>query len=227
MLVVRREGLRQDDDLARPARRERNPRGVALTPAIGRSTRRSRPTSTRSRARCDSSASLPPNARATSTSRETSSGQASPSARARANSTGRVASDTTVRPRRTTFRHPSTTKAFDARRSSTSPRSRGRSKPLSMRRAAGVSRTATAASTSAVSAGMRASRAARPARASAARAAVIRRRRIATPATTSSWTVRSAGGSGAGSSPASIRSAWSRRPIRTSRRTRDTPHTRR
>src|SRR5262249_25004257 len=61
--------------------------------------------------------------------------------------------------------------------------------------------------------------AARSARASAARAALVRRRRIAIPATTSSWAVLDAGGKGVGSSRASARSASSRRPIRRSRRT--------
>ena len=60
-----------------------------------------------------------------------------------------------------------------------------------------------ALSTSAVSAGMPASRAARSARASAARAVLVCRRRIAIPATTSSWAARNAGGNGAGSNSAS------------------------
>src|SRR5439155_11831603 len=51
-----------------------------------------------------------------------------------------------------------------------------------------------APSTSAVRAGIRAWRAARSARASAARAAFVRRRRMAIPATTSSWTILDAGG---------------------------------
>src|SRR5262245_37030008 len=66
---------------------------------------------------------------------------------------------------------------------------------------------------------MRARRAARAARASAARAAFVRRRLTAIPATTSSCTVRGAGGRVEGSSPASARSASSRRPIRRRRRT--------
>src|SRR5439155_24079195 len=89
-----------------------------------------------------------------------------------------------------------------------------RSSPLAIRRAAGVFRTRNALSTSAVSAGIRARRAARSARASAARASFVRRRRIAIPATTSSWAVLNAGGKGAGSSSASVRSALSMRPIR-------------
>ncbi len=42
---------------------------------------------------------------------------------------------------------------------------------------------------------------------------------MAIPATTNSWAVRDAGGNGAGSSAASLRSASSRRPIRSKRRT--------
>ena len=51
------------------------------------------------------------------------------------------------------------------------------------------------------------------------RAGLVRRRRIAMPATTSSCAARKAGGSGVGSSPASPRSASSRRPISSRRRT--------
>ncbi len=78
------------------------PRFVALTSASVRSTVRSRPTSTRNRARCDSSTSFDPNARATSVSLGTSPGHASPSARASANYTGRFASETTLLSSRTT-----------------------------------------------------------------------------------------------------------------------------
>ena len=67
--------------------------------------------------------------------------------------------------------------------------------------------------------GYRAWRAECSARARAARAAFVRRRRIAIPATTSSWAVLDAGGKGAGSSLASVRSASSMRPIRRRRRT--------
>ena len=74
-----------------------NPRLVALTPASVRSAARSRPISTRNRARCDSSACFARNARVTSVPRGTSPGHASPSARASANSTGRLASETTLR----------------------------------------------------------------------------------------------------------------------------------
>src|SRR5213083_2668882 len=196
-----------------------NPRFVALTSASVRSTVRSRPTSTRNRARYDSSASFARNARATSVPRGTSPGHASPSARASANNTGRLASETTVRASRTTRRHASTTNAFDASNASTSSSRRSRSSPLVIRRAAGVFRTRSAPSTSAVRAGIRAWRAARSARASAARAAFVRRRRIAIPATTSSWTILDAGGKGAESSSASVRSASWMRPIRRRRRT--------
>ena len=96
MLLVNVGGPRQHDDLARargaPAR---SPRFVAPTRARARSAFRSRPTSTRNRARCDSSATFAPNARATSVSLDTSPGHASPSTRASANRTGRLASETT------------------------------------------------------------------------------------------------------------------------------------
>ena len=130
--------------------------------------------------------------------RGTSPGQASPSARASANKTGRVASETTMPAPRTTWRHASTTSAPDARSVSTSSSRSGRSSPRAISRAAGVSITSDALSTSAVSAGMSASRAACRARASAARAAFARRHRIAIPTTTSSWVTFDAGGSGVG-----------------------------
>ena len=69
------------------------PRFVAVTSARVRSALRSRPTSTRRRARYDSSARFARNARATSASLGTSPGHASPSARASANNTGRFASE--------------------------------------------------------------------------------------------------------------------------------------
>ena len=76
-----------------------------------------------------------------------------------------------------------------------------------------------ALATSAVSAGMPACCAACSARASAARALFARSRRIAIPATASSCAARDAGGNGAGSSPLSVRSASSRRPTSSRRRT--------
>ena len=102
---------------------------------------------------------------------------------------------------------------------STSSSRRGRSSPRAIRRAAGLSRTREALSTSAVSAGIRASRASRAALARAARAVFVRKRRIAIPATTKSWAALDAGGKGAGSSSASLRSASSRHPINRRRRT--------
>ena len=79
-----------------------NPCFVALTPASIRSALRSRPISTRNRPRCDSSARFPPKARAIRVSLDTSPGHASASARARANSTGRLASESTLPALRTT-----------------------------------------------------------------------------------------------------------------------------
>ncbi len=75
-------------------------------------------------------------------------------------------------------------------------------------------------STSAISAGMPASRAARirPA-ASATRAALVRRRRIAIPATTSAWAARGPGGNSVGSISSIKCSASSSRPISSKRRT--------
>jgi hypothetical protein len=198
------------------SRASANPRFVALTPASVRSTVRSRPTSTRNRARCDSSASFAPNA----------AQRACPSARLRVTlRPARVRARTTpdaLRARPPCVRHARHNGTRPRRVPSTSvalqhPRAGGRSSPRAIRRAAGVLRTRDALSTSAVSAG-RAWRAARSARASA-RAAFVRRRRIAIPATTSSWAALDAGDKGAGSSSASVRSASSRRPIRRRRRT--------
>ena len=138
MLLHRR--WRQHDDVAGAARRQRE---AALRSRRCRraapSTSRSRPISTRSRARCDSSACLARNARASSTSRDTSPGHASASARASANSTGRVASEITLPASRTTWRQASTTSAFDANSASTSSSRSGRSSPRAISRAAGVS----------------------------------------------------------------------------------------
>ena len=73
-----------------------NPRFVALTSASVRSILRSRPASTRSPARCDSSASVEPKARAISTSLATSPGHAAQAFGQSANSTGRVARETAL-----------------------------------------------------------------------------------------------------------------------------------
>ncbi len=164
----------------------RNPRFVALTFANVPSSTRSLPTSTRSRARCDSSACLPRKTSAISLSLDASAGQASPSARTSVNNTGRVASETAVPAQRTTLRQASTTSTLDAKRSSTSLSRRGRSLPREIKRAAGVFSTSDARLTSALSAGMHASRAACSARASAARASFVCRRRIAIPEANSS-----------------------------------------
>ena len=184
MLLVDRR--RQHDDLAGAARRQRKACFVALTRPALQAPREAARSSTRSRARCDSSACLPRKARAMSVLLGTSAGQASPSARTSANKTGRVASETIALSSRTTLRHASTTSAPDASSASTSSSRSGRSSPRAIRRAAGVFITSDALSTSAVSAGMSAWRAACSARASAARAAFVRRRRIAIPVTTSS-----------------------------------------
>ena len=162
------------------------PRFVARTSARGRSILRSLPISTRSRMRCDSSTNLAPNPRARSMSLGTSPGHASASARTSANNTGRVMSETIERASRTTCRHASTTSAFEANNDSTSCNNSVRSLPLAIRRAAGVFSTRDAFSTSAIKAGIPACLAARAARTRAARDALVCRRRIAMPATTSS-----------------------------------------
>ena len=150
---------------------------------------------------------------------ETSAGHASASARASANKTGRVASETVVSASRTTWRQASTTSAPEASSASTSSSRRGCSSPGAIRRAAGALRTMAVLSTSAVSAGMPAWRAARSASASALRACLIRKRRIAIPATASSWVARNAGGKDVASNFVSARSASSRRPVKRKRRT--------
>ena len=195
-----------------------NPRFVALTSASGRSIPRSRPISTRSRIRCDSSTNLVPKAPASNRSRGASPGHASPSARASASNTGRVTRGTTSRASRTTFRQASTTRVPDENNASTSSSKSGRSSPRAIRRAAGRCRSWDALFTSAVNAGIPASRAERWARAIAARAACVRKRRIAIPAIASSWMVLSAAGKGEGSKSASLFSASSRLPIRRRRR---------
>ena len=82
----------------------------------------------------------------------------------------------------------------------------------------GCVRISRALSTSAVRPGYPHRRAARPP-VPAPHGLFVRRRRIAIPATTSSWAVRDGGRKGAGSSSASARSASSRRPISSRRRT--------
>ena len=96
------------------------------------------------------------------------------------------------------------------------PSSSGRSMPPAIRRAAAVQR-AERASTSPRARGFR--RGVRAGSSSAARAVAVLRRRMAIPATTSSWAALAAGGNGAASSSAKLRSASSRRPISSKRRT--------
>ena len=192
---------------------------VALTSASARSSTRSRPTSTRNRARCDSSACFARKARATSALLGTSPGQASPSARASANKTGRVASETTSLSSRTTWRHASTTSAPDARSASTSSSRSGRSSPRAIRRAAGASSTRDALVDL-----RRQGRDVRLARCVLGPGERLARRLRPQapdrdPATASSRATRNAGGRGAGSSSASVCSASSRRPISSRRRT--------
>ena len=195
------------------------PSVVALTSARRLSLKRSRPISTRSRARCDSSACFARNTVATSALLGTSTGQTSPSARASVNNTGRVVNGTMVFPWRTTCRHASTTSAPEANRFSTSSSVRSRSSPCAIKRAAGVLMRRDVLSTSAISAGMRARRAARLASTSATRALFVSKRQIAIPAIASSWAALKAGGKGAASNSASACSASSRRPISKRRRT--------
>ena len=193
------DGRRQHDDLACAARRQRK---ASLRRAHAGQRSEAPREAARSRRASVRDAiyrrALPGMRAATSVSLGTSAGHASPSARASANNTGRVASETTVPASRTTWRHASTTSALDARSASTSSSRRGRSSPRAIRRAAGVFRTRDALSTSAVSAGISASRAARSARASAARAVFVCRRRIAIPATASSWAAFNGGREGRG-----------------------------
>ena len=80
---------------ATPGRTTRpNPRRSACSSANSAIKRRSRPTSTRKRTRCDSLTRVTPNTPAASWSRGTLAGQASATARNSANSTGRRCSDT-------------------------------------------------------------------------------------------------------------------------------------
>ena len=167
MLLI--DGPRQHHNRTCATRHQRKPsrrRGHASQ----RAKRRAEPPNldSQSRTRCDSSATLAPNVRATRMSLDTSPGHASAGPRASANNTGRDASETTVRAPRTTWRHASTTSASDASNASTSSRQEAvlhRSQadaPLGLR-------TSAALATSAANAGIRAARAARSARASAVR----------------------------------------------------------
>ena len=155
---------RQHDDLACAARRK--PCLVALTSASVRSSTRSRPTSTRNRARCDSSACLPSEGvRRACSSARLRAGLHPARVQARTIPGASRARPPWLRPARHGGRRPrpapSTPGALRP------PRAGGRSSPRAIRRAAGVLITRDALSTSAVSAGIFASRAARSARASA------------------------------------------------------------
>lgn len=161
-----------------------NPRSVACISASGLIASRKRPISTRSRARCDSSASRARKARMRSSSRLASSGQSSPSTRMSANRTGRLAREMMIDPARTTFRHASMMSESEAMRASTSSRQRSRSPSRAIRRAAGASNACTARSTSTFNAAFPTSAAALLARSSASRAGFAWMRLIAMPATT-------------------------------------------
>ena len=193
---------RQHDDLARAARRQRE---AALRRAhagqrrehpraAGRSRRAAARDAIRRRA---SRRTRAPAARRAARRRATPR-----RARGRARTAPAASrASTTVAASRTTWRHASTTSASEASSASTSSSSSGRSlaaRDQPRRRRVEDARTRFRPPPS--EPGCAASRAARSARASAARAACVRSRRIAMPATTSSWAARSAGGSGAGSS---------------------------
>ena len=126
---------------------------------------------------------------------------------------------TVVPPWRTTWRQASTTSACEASNASTSSSRRVRSSPLRQEprgRRVEQADGALDLGDERRNAGLRA---ARP-RAGERRARrPVRNRRIAMPATTSSCAVRDAGGNGAGSSGASMRSASSRWPTSSRRRT--------
>jgi hypothetical protein len=169
---------------------------------------------------------LAPNARASSRSLDTSPGHASP--RAREGEQHRASCEWNEG---ICVTHEvaacSTTMALDASNDSTSSSNRRRSSSRAIRGAAGVFSMRAALSTSAINAGMPAWCAERSARARAARASFVRKRRIATPATTSSWKVLDSGGKRLGSRSPSIRSTWSRRPIRRIAGLQDSGQTRR
>jgi hypothetical protein len=96
------DGRGQHDDLACAKRRQRKPSLRRLHAGQRPKQRAKPPDFDGNRARYDSSASVAPNACATSMSLGRSPGHASPSARASANNTGRLASETAVPAARTT-----------------------------------------------------------------------------------------------------------------------------
>ena len=178
------------------------PRFVALTSASVRSSARSRPISTRNRARCDSSACLPPEgARDQRFPRHVAGPRFSQRAsQCEQHRTRRERNHRVPGHARHCGRHPPPAPPTPA---ALRPLQAGAGAPRHARSGAprACSATRDALSTSAVSAGISASRAARSARASAARAVLIRSRRIAMPATTSSWPARDAGGNDVGIEP--------------------------
>ena len=209
---------RQHDDLACAPRRQRKASRRRVHVRERSKLERSRPTSTRNRARCDSSAYLARNARARAYSsarpramlrRARVQARTKPDAsRARPRCLRRARHDG-MRPRRAPSK-PATLQP---------PRAGG---PLARHAQSGAPQACSGSDALSTSADERGdTRIARGAfgAASAARAVFARSRRIAIPATTSSWAALNAGGKGAGSSSASVRSASSRRPIRRRRRT--------
>ena len=194
---------------------------VAFTAASGRSSARSRPISTRSRARCDSSACLAPKARATSSvARSTSAGQASASARTSANSTGRVASETVAL---ACAGHVPAGVHHQRRRTRTAPRPRRaaaafRAAPISRRRGR-VQRPGPRRAPRRRAPGCRPSRAASPGAVRAPSGAAARAQPAERePATTSVMGRRASGRQRRGIEPGQRRSASSRRPISSRRR---------
>ena len=147
---------------------------------------RSRPISTRSRARCDSSACLPGRRARSACPRDTSSGHASPSARPARTAPDASQAEQSSSAARTTLRQASTTTLRRRAAASTSSSRRSRFSPRAdhpggrrvedARRPVDLGRQR----------GDPSSRAQRVGPTSAALAASVRRRRIAIPATTSS-----------------------------------------
>ena len=180
------DGPRQHDGFAGTPCTSAKPSCVGTTPASRRSAERSRPISTRRRARCDSTRLARKSLRDERASRHISPATPRPMP-----AQARTAPDAgpARRPCLADARHgdrrrrpaPSTSSS-----ASTSWSSRGLSSPCAIRRAAGAFKTCEALSTSTVNAGISASRAACPARASAVRAVFVFSRRRAIPATTRS-----------------------------------------
>ena len=117
---------RQHDDVARAMRHQHEPAlSSRSTSATGRSAARSRPISTRNRARCDSSASFATErASDERVSRYVAGPRFAERARQREQHRTLCERDRRCLPSRTTCRHASTTNAFDASSASTSSSSR-------------------------------------------------------------------------------------------------------